>query len=348
MAAIPLHTNKNNTVYYHLLIWMILCAIILIRFNFVQRSFSHMVWYRFAIDIGLFYINYALMVPYLLLRKKIWAYILGCGLLVLSSIYISRHFPGFMGAQLPEHLRAFVQKPIGLRGFPIMTVLLQIGLGTAIRLYQEWHKNELKRKDIQTQKVGAQLQLLRHQLNPHFLFNSLNSIYSLTRKQSTQAPEAVLTLSELMRYMLYQSERDWVKLDDEISYIQSYFKLQLLRIANTEYVTINVHGDISTQRIRPLLLISFIENAFKYGTDYMGNTFIKVVFTVAGDQLNFSCSNLLGRSAQHGQNHGIGLNNTRERLDFLYPDRYQLDIHQEADAFHVNLQLDLSDEMYYH
>ena len=145
-----------------------------------------------------------------------------------------------------------------------------------------------------------------------------------------------------MRYMLYETNNDFVTLNKEIEYIQNYLKLQRLRIANNEHVTLNIHGSISNQKIRPLLLISFIENAFKYGTDFKGNTEVKIEIDVNGDELQFKCINLIGNRKKENDSSGIGLKNTRERLELLYKDKHTLLVAEKDNRFIVNLTLNLT------
>nr|WP_262908973.1 histidine kinase [Leeuwenhoekiella parthenopeia] len=183
---------------------------------------------------------------------------------------------------------------------------------------------------------------LKNQLSPHFLFNSLNSIYSLINKKSEEASEAVIMLSELMRYMLYQADNEYVSLADELAYMQNYVRLQRLRIANNENVSLNIHGTVTHQKIRPLLLISFIENAFKYGTDYKGNTEVRIVITVEGSELLFVCQNLIGTRKADLHNSGIGLKNTTDRIKLLYPESHQLKVYEEDSKFIVHLRLNLN------
>ena len=225
---------------------------------------------------------------------------------------------------------------------PFIFNVLLIATGTALRVYSEWNRNERKKNEIQVQKSSTELHFLKHQLSPHFLFNSLNSIYSLTNKKSNDAPEAVITLSELMRYMLYETNNEFVHLTKELEYIQNYLKLQRLRIANNTDVTLNIHGSISTQKIRPLLFISFIENAFKYGTDFKGNTEVRIEIIVKESHINFNCVNIIGNRKTDKDSSGIGIQNTKERLELLYPNKHILKVEEIDGRFIVNLELKLS------
>ncbi|MDW5288690.1 sensor histidine kinase [Formosa sp. PL04] len=293
-----------------------------------------------------FYINYLFLVPQFLLKKKNLYYFITVSILIaIAVVFIQfvlprpeliRHLPP------PNDINGQGNKP-GLRiGFPLFLNLILIVIGTAIKMYLEWDKNIQHQKEVESQKSTAELHFLKNQLSPHFLFNSLNSIYSLTSKKSNDAPEAVITLSELMRYMLYQADNDFVMLKDELDYVQNYLKLQRLRIANNKNVTLNIRGGIEQQKIRPLLLIPFIENAFKYGTDYKGNTLVHIEINVNGNNLDFKCTNLIGNRKQDLKNSGIGLQNTRERLQLLYPNLHEFIIEEENNQFIVNLNLNLS------
>ncbi|HEX9826264.1 MAG TPA: sensor histidine kinase [Flavobacteriaceae bacterium] len=306
-------------------------------------------------NILLFYINYSYLVPEFLLKKKAVLYVLFTVVLIVISAYIFKEL-----APEPKHTIVFKElvpgskhtispPPIPKGKFihirligPLAFNILLIVTGIALRVYAEWNRNERLKKEIEVQKSATELSFLKNQLNPHFLFNSLNSIYSLTTKKSNDAPEAVITLSELMRYMLYETDNDFVLLKEELEYIQNYIKLQRLRIAKNENVTINIHGSISNQKIRPLLLISFIENAFKYGTDFKGNTEIKIEIHVKEDELQFTCINLIGDRKADKVSSGIGLQNTKDRLELLYPDKHTLLVEEKDDRFIVKLTLKLT------
>lgn len=331
------YTKNKNKFLIHLLIWVSFGLIFFIvsyaagrrmRFQFIEKMF---------IDIAIFYINYLVLVPYLLLKKKKKFYFISVVVILFTSFLIFTYalpVPDFVSdRKIPEGIP---------RGLPMaISGLFPIVIGTSIRIYEEWNKNERNKKEIEAQKSTAELHFLKNQLSPHFLFNSLNSIYSLTKKKSNDAPEAVITLSELMRYMLYETNNGFVLLKNELNYVQNYLKLQRLRIANNENVTLNIHGSISNQKIRPLLLISFIENAFKYGTDFKGNTEVKIKIYVKEHELQFTCINLIGSRKKDTGNSGIGLQNTRERLDLLYHEKHWLLVEEKNNRFVVNLTLKL-------
>ena len=340
--------NLSNKAYkkilIHIVIWVAFIAANLLQSYYDRQVFPSKLLVVLGFAIVLFYFNYFYLVPKFLLQKNTFLYIVLIIILIFVSIFIGNLFHDNAP---PENLPQDFPRP-DRRGpfhfvyfFPMLFNLAIVVIGTSIRIYEEWNKNERKRHEIEAQKKTTELNFLKNQLNPHFLFNSLNSIYALTNKKSNDAPEAVITLSELMRYMLYKTDNDFVLLKDEFEYIQNYLKLQRLRIVNNENVTLNIHGNVSNQKIRPLLLISFIENAFKHGTDFMGNTEVRIVMTITNNKLEFSCINLKGNNKKVKKDSGIGFPNTKERLDLLYPDKYTLDVKEDDNRYYVTLILDL-------
>ncbi|CDF79379.1 signal transduction histidine kinase [Formosa agariphila KMM 3901] len=336
--------------FIHLVIWAIFLFMFFLQVYFntgrIPKAFLNFL----IVGIFSFYINYLVLVPYFLLKKKNGFYFVAViGLIVICVVLVEFVLPK---PDIIHHLpppqndmNALGERPNfrGIRiGFPLFFNIILIVIGTAIKMYIEWDKNIQHQKEVESQKSSAELHFLKNQLSPHFLFNSLNSIYSLTSKKSNDAPEAVIMLSELMRYMLYQADNEFVMLNDELDYIQNYLKLQRLRIANNRDVTLLIRGGISQQKIRPLLLIAFIENAFKYGTDFKGNTLVRIEIIVNANELNFKCVNLIGNRKQDPENSGIGLQNTKDRLQLLYPNLHTLKIDTVDSQYIVNLNLNLS------
>ncbi|MEH6408426.1 MAG: sensor histidine kinase [Leeuwenhoekiella sp.] len=332
----------------HFIVWIAFVCLFIVQAYWSTDHFPLRFGMLLMINIALFYLNYLVLVPQFLLQKKINQYIL----FVTVGLLVTVLLRGFSSPEMPPEFvqdQRFNSMPppplffdIFRFIFPVIISLAFIVIGTAIKMYEEWNRNERDKKDIESYKTRTELHYLKNQLSPHFLFNSLNSIYSLTTKKSDDAPEAVITLSELMRYMLYQTDNDFVSLKDELDYIQNYLKLQRLRIANNENITLNIHGNITNQKIRPLLLISFIENAFKYGTDFKGNTEVRIIINIAHEYLEFKCINLIGNRKRDVDNSGIGLQNTKDRIELLYRDKHELKVYEEDHKFVVYLKLKLN------
>ena len=225
-------------------------------------------------------------------------------------------------------------------GVQIIFGILLFTVGASIKLVSEWYKNEKIKALVETQKINTELSFLKNQLNPHFLFNSLNSIYSLANKKSDSTTDAIITLSELMRYMLYETDKQYVPLSKEIDYIKNYISLQNLRLKDSSGVRFNVRGSLE-HYIEPLLLISFIENAFKYGTDYLGKTSITIQISIENQKLLLNSSNYVSKNEKNRTSSGIGLQNIKSRLNLLYPNSHSLKIEESDKLYSVELVLNL-------
>jgi len=295
----------------------------------------------------LFYANYLLFVPLLLLKRKLALYIL----VSFLFLFVYNYFTEALVFDFLDYRQGlpFREPPDGPKPMIDMRYVVPVAfsltvylLGGIYALIIDFYKRERKSRAMEHEKTDMRLQYLRNQLNPHFLFNSLNSIYSLVRRKSDDAPEAVITLSELMRYMLYEANDKEVPLEKELDYIQNYISLQRLRIKNSEDVKINIHGNSKGLKIYPLILITFIENAFKYGTDYKGKTFIDIKITIIENQLHFYVKNNVGIHKEDKENSGIGLENIKNQLQYLYEEHHSLTIDSNQDYYEVNLTLNLN------
>jgi two-component system LytT family sensor kinase len=220
----------------------------------------------------------------------------------------------------------------------VLTSLFFLILSTALKFSIDWFLNERIQRDLENQRLSAELAFLKSQINPHFLFNSLNSIYSLAYQKSDTTPEAILKLSEIMRYMLYESNDNKVDLAKELQYLQNYIDLQKIRFGDKAFVDFKIIGQVGNQKIVPLILIAFIENAFKHGVANDPSAPILLRINLDGKQLHFYMENkkhLLNRDTEGG----IGLNNVTRRLDLLYPGKYSLTIKDETDIYTCELSL---------
>ncbi len=208
-----------------------------------------------------------------------------------------------------------------------------------------WFEGRRKQQDLEQAKLKAELLALKHQVNPHFLFNVLNSLYGLAFKNDDEpTAEGIAKLSQLMRYMLYDSNTSQVLLDREVTYIEDYIDLQRLRLPKQVEIDYQVQGSLKSQKIAPMMLIPFVENAFKHGLSTIRSSVILIHLFVSPKQLHMRVSNSVhpGSKAQtEGAPGGIGLQNVQQRLEMLYPNRHQLDIEQMNAKYEVNLRIDL-------
>lgn len=220
------------------------------------------------------------------------------------------------------------------------------GLFLAIVIAKNLFRQQELLLKTQREKLAAELEALKAQVHPHFLFNTLNNLYALTRRQAPEAPNVVLRLSNLLSYVLYECNAPEVPLNQEIQFLKNYVALEQLRYGDRLDVSLNFTGDIHGQKIAPLLLIPFLENAFKHGTsEQLDQSWISLNLAVEGHTLTFQLLN--SRDPDGDETHllgGIGLQNVRKRLDLLYPDRHDLRVQADADTFMVTLKLELSEQ----
>jgi LytS/YehU family sensor histidine kinase len=194
--------------------------------------------------------------------------------------------------------------------------------------------------------MQSELKFLRSQVNPHFLFNTLNSLYALTLKKSDKAPEIVIKLSEMMRYMLYECNEKYVPLHKEINYVKNYLELEKLRQGEKMDIKFNLTGMVSDQRIAPMMFIPFLENSFKHGLNkQLDKGYVHIDLKVMDHEVDLEIKNSKPEKLpvlNGKRSGGIGLQNVKRRLNMIYPERYDLQIQDLPDGYQVNLQLQLN------
>ncbi len=215
------------------------------------------------------------------------------------------------------------------------------GLAASIKFVRIQLTAKEREKSLVKEKLGAELKFLRNQTNPHFLLNTLNNIYGLARKRSEDTAEVVMKLSELMRFILYESRSDLITLAEEIKVIEDYLELEMIRYNERLSVGFNKSLDDGCYRIAPLLLLPFVENAFKHGvSETRFESFIRIDIQVKDGRLHFAIENTKDKDQQYHNGNNIGLINVRRQLELSYKD-YRLDVHNNDHLFTVNLFLNL-------
>ena len=224
----------------------------------------------------------------------------------------------------------------------VRLVIINTIYAVLIRLAIDWYEAQKLKAELINRNQASELALLRSQVNPHFLFNTLNNIYSLVYKKSDDAPEAVMKLSSIMRYMLYDATSDKVLLEKEIEYLKSFIEFQKLRLRQQDFVEINIHGAANGRTIAPMLLIPFVENAFKHGSKNVSNPGIRIDLFIEPQQIQFIVINHLrkGTDTAGDPSGGIGMHNIQRRLDLLYPGKHSLVITEDQDIFTVKLVIE--------
>ena len=335
--------SKYITVSLHVLIWgMLLLTPFLISNAHNGYKVNNLpVAYFIAgdlIHIVVFYTNAFWLWPQFLNRQRRGIYVLGAIALIIC---------GFELKLLILHIFfSDVSKEYTSTKFVLMPSIGIFVISCIYRIILDRIRFERQTKERQAAQLATELKFLRSQISPHFLFNVLTNLVSLARKRSDQLEPSLIMLSELMRYMLYDTQGKKVTLGTEIDYLHSYIALQKLRFGNDIAVTncIEVSENDRSLTIEPMLLIPFVENAFKHGVGYAGEPRIDIRLSVDREWMRFEVENTVfdtGGTAGKEEHSGLGLNNVVTRLKLLYPDHHTLAIRTEDHVFHITLTLQL-------
>ncbi|SEW54855.1 sensor histidine kinase [Chitinophaga arvensicola] len=247
--------------------------------------------------------------------------------------------PTLVEADAPSLLEyLFFPEVLRRSGFFALLMLFMSGF---IKIALEWFKSEKQREELKVEKLNAELKFLKSQINPHFLFNCLNTIYSLAHKQSAQTEHAILKLSTIMRYMIYESNEARVLLSHELKYLHDYIEIQRLRLPKDIEINYRLSGNADGVQIEPMLLVPFVENAFKHGISYTEDSFIDIDIATTEDMIRLTVKNshFKERVAERG---GIGLDNVLKRLALLYEHEHEIDMTETENQFIVDLKIVLN------
>lgn len=335
----------NAPIIRHGVFWLIVLLVLILlegtRFGFWFTFTNELVNIFFYVAI--IYFNLYYLIPNYLNKKQFLTYLILLLLVsaIITPLKVLAFYFKFSGK--PEAQLDLLQNQFGY----FLTIFLSAAIGTVVKISNDWVQQLKERQDLERQTMQSELRFLRSQINPHFLFNTLNSLYALTLKKSELAPEIVLKLSEMMRYMLYECNEKRVLLSKEISYLQNYIDLERLRQGSQVRIDFQVLGVIGEQTIAPLLFIPFLENSFKHGlmNTLEKDSFVRIKIEVEHKKLHFYIENSkpLQRPIRDPNrvSGGIGLANIHRRLNLLYPKHYDLRINDTPNTYAVVLDLEL-------
>jgi len=321
----------------HCIVWLFFLGLPYFFFN-DDINIIHLSRYIFRslLLVGIFYTNSHFLIPVFLSKNKIGFYILI--LLALIGIFIFLNALSELIMQqyysYRRHHSIFFHIP---RSF--FAAVFILGLSTSYRMTIAWFDSERQKKELENEKLISELAFLKSQINPHFFFNTLNNLYSLAYKKSDETPDAIVKLSKLMRYMLYESNENRVFLSKEIEYINNYIDLQKLRLPGKVDIKFDVAGDAESLLIEPMLLIPFVENAFKHGISYAEDININISIAINQKELIFTSENKIFKHNSDEKDSGIGLLNVKRRLSLLYPGKHKILIKDNDDTFRVVLKI---------
>lgn len=306
--------------------------------------------------IGFYYLNALVLVPALLAKKKIVLYIICILGLMVLFIFIPFIYFQFVAVPRPHFIRNIrPQQPgrppggFGLKRilpftFPgtLFMFLLILIISGGIKIINQWFRSERRTEEIEKEKISTELALLKSQVNPHFLFNTLNNIYSMAIAGSPDTAPSVMKLSSIMRYVLDDAKSNFVPVDKELQFLENYISLQRVRLTDKSVINFSCSGPVAGKQIAPLLLIAFVENAFKYGISAHQPSVIDINCNVTGNQFNFTVANQKFKNDNTIlSNTGIGLTNARRRLELMYPGNHSLLTENAVNYFSITLTVDL-------
>jgi sensor histidine kinase YesM len=359
---LSLTPKKNLSILVHILGWIMLCVVLLIlsplSWRMGEVSLPVQFWWKqiFLVSmlIFIFYSNSAIIVPKILLKGKNYLYLLiiVVGALLFYGLIV--YFEQFSLYSEKMHQvfnpdRPFNPKKRWLPGdvFQLLLYLISIGLSTSVSLVQKWQKDEAIRRELDRQRINTELSYLKAQINPHFFFNTLNNIYALTNLDVSKAQEALLKLSRMMRYVLYENQKNETLLSKEVRFIEDYIELMKMRLSSKVKLDIQIDEPKEDLVIAPMLFLPFLENCFKHGISSQKDSEIKIKMEIMGETVFFETRNHIfpiNPDSPEAKENGIGLVNTQRRLSLLYPEKHRLKFGKDEanDQYWVNLTINLA------
>ncbi len=334
----------TKRVVYHLIFWLSLLLMFLIVDQVHHGFFLSLIIETINIMFYavVVYFNLLYLIPNYLSEKK---FLLYSGLLILSVIIITP-IKNLILFLLFSFIPSIQESLITDQKWIFLTTFFVAATSTILKITSDWMRYQRDRKELQTQTMQSELKFLKSQINPHFLFNTLNNLYALTLKKSDKAPEIVIKLSEMMRYMLYECNEKRVLLSKEVKYIQNYLDLESLRQSKNVSINFEVIGNAGDQKIAPLMFIPFLENSFKHGlNNQIAQGFVNIVLTIEDKDILFFMENSKSGSLpaqHHKRSGGIGLVNVKRRLALQYAGKHKLETKDNPNTYAVNLELNLS------
>ncbi|MCB0569079.1 MAG: histidine kinase [Phaeodactylibacter sp.] len=336
-----MHSLKRTEALLITLVWVVLAAAPYL-FGGESRFAS---WRQFARPmevllplLAIFLANRLLFVPRLLFRERRVGYILAVGATILL-LTVGLYFYRQQGGGPPPPGLHPVPRPLPPYVNLLITAILLVGFDTGLKAALRVLQSEREKEELEKDHVKSQLALLHQQVSPHFFMNTLNNIHALVEISPEQAREAILQLSKMMRYLLYDTAQGRTTLRKEAEFMRSYIGLMKLRVPEKVELALNLPGDIPDVELPPALFVPFIENAFKHGIGQQERPFIRIGLWLEKGQLFFQAANSKDRAAGAGSASGIGIENVRKRLGLLYGADFHLEIKDGQDIFTVKLTI---------
>jgi two-component system sensor histidine kinase AlgZ len=348
--AIQSFVQRHRVLVVHLAFWCAYFSFFFYQISFQnddQSSYARLLADAFAhvsVIAAASYMNYFYFLPRFLKHKNVWRYLLEFIIpfifLHVFLIYVKRQI--YIDSGDIRRIEVVYSTRFFIKSF-ISAIFIVIFVGM-LKFIEDWFELEARKQEVENEKLVAELRFLKAQINPHFLFNTLNNLYSLAFTNSPNTTEVIANLSKMMRYMLYDSNYAKVPLDKEIEYIENYISLEKLRLNHQILIEFEVKGNTSQVMIVPLILITFLENAFKHGVNGNDpNSWVRVLLQIDGKSCTYTVENstLASMSRNIRESSGIGLQNLKRRLELSYPGGYELKVENKNSRHSIQLKIDL-------
>lgn len=338
------YKNQSVRIVTHVIFWLTYWTVYALLMSFTGKDSFFFFFYEttmfIPIDMSATYFTIYFLMPRFLYARRYIAFLLYFTLSTIVTIFLvqSVHYYLYLPWLHPEHAFKFNFFQFNYYYFMISTNSVVI-FAAAIKLTKHWYNEQNLKKQLEKQNLISELALLRSQINPHFLFNTLNNIDSLIHLNQEMASVAIMKLSDILRYMLYEANADKVSLEKEIQYINSLIDLHSIRFTKKDFIKFDIKGNYKNVMISPMLFVPFVENAIKHGDKNAHPPGIKIELLVTENEITFMIENYIGNHINKDETGGIGLLNVRRRLELLFTNKYNLDIKQQGQKYIVKLKL---------
>ena len=325
---------------FHITIWSVFWLAMGSPTSFARNMFNMSMWIPIFIFFG--YPLAYIAVRRLLLKEKIWQFFLVVFLWGIAGLFMNAGYRNYLYIPLQEAIGLNFIPQSGLHAHSYLCMTTSAISPMIIRFFKLWTTKQRAWMHAKQEQMSAELQLLKAQVHPQLLFNTLNNIYFCSFERSPKTPGLILKLSSLLSYMLYDCKTGEVQLEKEIEMMKNYIDLEKERYGDKIDVSVNIVGDLCDKYISPLLILPFLENAFKHGTsEQHGRPWMSLDISLKDNLLKCKVVNSKNEFVPHHQN-GVGIENVKKRLEFLYHDQYDLKLTDEGDFFVVSLMLELN------
>lgn len=359
IASMKISNSRFLSIVMQVLAWLAF-AFSFLLYTPPEAIGVHQLWIKQVIFTGMlasaYYFNSEWLVPHFLLKSKgLYYFLCLVGVLVLiillnnfadSQLHVHREIEeAFHHGGPPRPHKGNGHGPF-MDIFTIAIIAVVLGISTSVTAIQKWQADTQHHQQLRAEKTASELAFLKAQINPHFFFNTLNNIYALTYEDADTSRKAIHQLSRMMRYLLYDTKQEFTRLSDEINFLKDYIDLMKLRLTDRVVIDFSYPASIPNVMVAPMLFLPYIENAFKHGTSVNEKSEILIAISQNENTLMLHVKNDIidNKSVAPEEYGGIGLENTRRRLDLLYPDKYQLSFSESVSSkeYNVYLSIDLS------